>query len=51
MKIIDFSAHVDDVVAGASYISNAGWVHNAARVIPAILMFPGMAVGTKKPNE
>ncbi len=51
VKIIDFSAHVDDVVAGASYISNAGWVHNAARVIPAILMFPGMAVGTKKPNE
>lgn len=48
VKLIDFSAHLDDLLAGASYISNASWVHNIARVVPAVLVLPGIEVGTRK---
>lgn len=48
VKLIDFSAHLDDLVAGASYISTSKWVHNIARIIPAVLVLPGVEVGTRK---
>lgn len=48
VKLIDFSAHVDDILAGASYSSNSDIVHKIARVVPAILILPGFEVGTKK---
>ncbi len=48
VKLIDFSAHIDDLLAGASYISSSSWVHNIARIVPAILVLPGMEVGTRK---
>lgn len=48
VKLIDFSAHVDDILAGASYASEAEIVHNIARIVPAILILPGFEVGTKK---
>lgn len=51
VKLIDFSAHVDDLFAGASYISTAEWVHNIARIVPAILVLPGIEVGTRKANK
>ena len=48
VKLIDFSAHLDDLMAGASYISTSKWVHNIARVVPAVLVLPGIEVGTRK---
>ena len=48
VKLIDFSAHLDDLLAGASYISSANWVHNIARLVPAVLVLPGVEVGTRK---
>ena len=47
VKLIDFSAHVDDILAGASYASDSSIVHNIARIVPAILVLPGFEVGTK----
>ena len=51
VKLIDFSAHLDDLLAGASYISTSSWVHNIARIVPAILVLPGMEVGTRKAHH
>ena len=48
MKITDFSAHLDDAVVAASYVSTSPIVHAIARVIPAALMIPGNEVGNKK---
>lgn len=48
VKVVDFSAHFDDVIAGASYMSDAKWVHCLSRIIPGILVIPGLEVGTKK---
>lgn len=48
VKLIDFSAHVDDILAGASYASESNLVHKIARIVPAILVLPGFEVGTKK---
>lgn len=48
VKLIDFSAHVDDLLAGASYISTAEWVQNIARIVPVVLVLPGLEVGTRK---
>lgn len=48
VKLIDFSAHLDDLLAGASYISSDSWVHNIARIVPAVLVLPGIEVGTRK---
>lgn len=47
VKLIDFSAHVDDILAGASYASESETVHKIARIVPAILVLPGFEVGTK----
>lgn len=48
MKITDFSAHLDDAVVAASYVSQHPIVHAISRVIPAALMIPGNEVGNKK---
>lgn len=48
VKATDFSAHLDDMVVAASYISDNKYVHNIARVVPIALMIPGFEVGTKK---
>ena len=48
VKATDFSAHVDDMVVAASYISVNKYVHSIARIVPLALMIPGYEVGTKK---
>ena len=48
VKATDFSAHVDDMLAAAQYISSDKIVHNIARVVPIALMIPGNEVGLKK---
>lgn len=48
VKATDFSAHLDDMVVAASYISDAKLVDFIARFIPAALMVAGNEVGTKK---
>lgn len=48
MKITDFSAHLDDAVVAASYVSQHPIVHAISRVIPIALMIPGNEVGNKK---
>lgn len=47
MKFTDFSAHLDDVVVAASYISKANWVKAIGRLIPVALVIPGLEVGHK----
>lgn len=51
VKLVDFSAHVDDLVAGASYVSDAKFIHYIARIVPAILVLPGLEVGTRKAHK
>ena len=49
VKAVDFSAHFDDVIASASYMSpDSKLVHGVSRIVPAILAVPGFEVGTKK---
>lgn len=50
VKATDFSAHLDDVVVSASYISKDKWVHYISRIVPLALMVPGYEVGNKKAN-
>ena len=47
VKATDFSAHLDDMVVAANYISDAKIVHYIARLIPLALMFAGNEVGNK----
>lgn len=47
MKVTDFSAHVDDFVVAASYISKSDFVHTLGRIIPVALFIPGLEVGNK----
>lgn len=47
VKVTDFSAHLDDVVVAASYISKSKLVHSIGRIIPAALVIPGVEVGNK----
>ena len=47
VKATDFSAHLDDMVVAANYISDAKFVHYIARLIPFALMFAGNEVGNK----
>ena len=51
VKAVDFSAHFDDVIAGASYMSDSKWVHYISRIVPGILVIPGFEVGTKKAHN
>lgn len=48
VKATDFSAHLDDAVVAASYVSDAKIVHYIARIIPLALMFAGNEVGCKE---
>lgn len=48
VKATDFSAHFDDMIVAASYVSKDDIVHKIGRVIPIALMIPGFEVGTKK---
>lgn len=50
VKVTDYSAHLDDVVVAASYISKADWVHAIGRLVPAALIIPGIEVGHKQAN-
>lgn len=50
VKATDFSAHLDDMVVAASYISDAPLVHSIARLVPVALMVAGNEVGNKKAN-
>ena len=47
VKATDFSAHLDDMVVAANYISDSKFVHGIARLIPLALMFAGNEVGNK----
>lgn len=51
VKATDFSAHLDDAVVAASYISDAKLVHYFARIIPLALMFAGNEVGCKEKQQ
>lgn len=48
VKATDFSAHLDDMVVAASYISDNKYVQRIARIVPGALCIPGFEVGTKK---
>ena len=50
IKATDFSAHLDDTVVAASYISSSPIVHCIARTIPIALMCAGNEVGNKTAN-
>lgn len=47
IKATDFSAHFDDIVVAASYISKSDIVHTIGRLVPAALVIPGIEVGNK----
>ena len=47
VKLTDFSAHLDDTIVAASYISKADFVKAIARVIPVALGCAGYEVGIK----
>lgn len=47
MKFTDFSAHLDDLVVAATYISKADIVHAIGRLVPAALVIPGLEVANK----
>ena len=47
VKATDFSAHLDDAVVAASYISDAKIVKYISRIIPLALMFAGNEVAMK----
>lgn len=47
VKATDFSAHVDDMLVAATYISKDNLVHKIGRIIPFALMIPGNEVGNK----
>ena len=51
VKASDFSAHLDDAVIAANYISDADFVHGIARIVPLALMFAGNEVGNKGANK
>lgn len=48
VKVTDFSAHLDDAVVAASYISDGKFVQYISRIIPLALMLAGNEVGTKE---
>lgn len=48
VKATDFSAHLDDAVVAASYISDSKIVKGIARFVPAALLFAGNEVGNKE---
>lgn len=48
VKATDFSAHLDDMLVAAEYISTADIIHKIARIIPIALLVPGNEVGNKK---
>lgn len=48
VKATDFSAHLDDFVLAATYVSKSNLVHALGRFVPAALMIPGYEIGTKE---
>ena len=51
VKLTDFSAHLDDTIVAASYISKADFVKAVARIIPVALGCAGYEVGIKTANK
>lgn len=51
VKPTDFSAHLDDFVLAATYISKAQLVHALGRLVPIALMVPGNEIGNKKARD
>lgn len=51
VKVTDFSAHLDDAVVAASYISDAKIVQYISRIIPFALMLAGNEVGCKEKEQ
>ena len=48
VKATDYSAHVDDMVVAAQYVTDAKLVHIIGRLIPAALVIPGVETGKKQ---
>ena len=48
VKISDYSAHIDDMVVAAQYISDSEIINYISRIIPVALMVAGNEVGNKK---
>ncbi|MCQ2739692.1 MAG: hypothetical protein MJ237_05630 [bacterium] len=51
VKATDYSAHLDDVVVAANYISQSPIIHSIGRIIPIALMIAGNEVGLKQSQE
>ena len=51
VKTTDFSAHLDDFVLAATYISKSDLVHAIGRFVPVALMVPGNEIGNKRANR
>ena len=51
VKTTDFSAHLDDFVLAATYISKSDLVHAIGRFVPFALMIPGNEIGNKRANK
>ncbi len=51
VKGTDFSAHLDDMVVAASYISDAKPIYLISRIIPLALLFAGNEVGNKTTDK
>jgi hypothetical protein len=47
----DFSAHLDDFVLAATYVSKSDIVHALGRLVPFALMIPGYEIGTKEATK
>lgn len=51
VKGTDFSAHLDDMVVAASYVSEAKPIYYISRIIPLALLFAGNEVGNKTTDK
>ncbi len=51
IKALDFSVHLDDYVAAASYISKSDIVHAIGRLVPVALIIPGLEAGKKTADK
>jgi len=51
VKLSDFSAHIDDMLMAASFVSEAPLIQKLARVIPFALIVAGYETGTQKVKE
>jgi len=51
VKLSDFSAHIDDMLMAASFVSDAPLIQKLARIIPVALIIAGYETGIQKVQE